>query len=433
MGTNNRQRRAAKRRKQAGQRARPSATTWRPQQSPSQEPSPPRSPGPSSDELEQTLHRLLDGVWRGGWRPVELVREIRRSSRGTDVVELLRTLIAVDHARRPVESFHPRWRQQIDAIDLPTTGSAPGWLTEVVRDRATAVSGVQDLMTLLAGLTRLPRLVPPPGGAPTDVDIGLGGSAGHPCVPGGHDAADTDQSGAVLERVRALLAKAESTQYTAEAEAFTAKAHELMTRHAIDATLVAGGALRAGWVTAVRIPVDEPYLDSKAQLLHSIARHSRCRSVSHSAYAMTTVLGASTDLAGVELLFTSLLLQGQQALLAEGASALPGARERSRGFRSSFLMAYALRIDERLEAVSTEVVADASRAAQASGVEVLPVLAARSAEVDAEVDRLFGGLTRARLRSRSDAAGWASGRRAADRANLGGSDLEGGSAGVLAS
>ncbi|CAN5483964.1 DUF2786 domain-containing protein [soil metagenome] len=339
------------------------------------------------------------------------------------MVELLRLLIAVDHARRPADSLHPRWRQQIDELHLESASSASGWLADMVRrDREAGLVAVPHLMSGLSSLTRLPRLIPPPGGAPTDVDIGLGGTA-----------IETDQSDPVLERVRALLAKAESTQFTAEAEAFTAKAHELMTRHAIDATLVAGGALRAGWVTAVRIPVDEPYLDSKAQLLHSVARHSRCRSVAHRSFAMTTVLGASTDLVAVELLFTSLLLQGQQALLAEGASVRPGARERSRGYRSSFLLAFALRIDERLEAVSAEVVADASRASRASGIEVLPVLAARSAEVDAEVDRLFGGLTRTRLRSRTDVAGWASGRRAADRANLGGSDLEGGSAGALAS
>ena len=38
----------------------------------------------------------------------------------------------------------------------------------------------------------------------------------------------------VLDKVRALLAKAESTTFDAEAEAFTAKAQELMARHRID-------------------------------------------------------------------------------------------------------------------------------------------------------------------------------------------------------
>ena len=37
----------------------------------------------------------------------------------------------------------------------------------------------------------------------------------------------------MLERVRALLAKAESTTFPEEADALTAKAQQLMTRHAL--------------------------------------------------------------------------------------------------------------------------------------------------------------------------------------------------------
>jgi hypothetical protein len=42
-----------------------------------------------------------------------------------------------------------------------------------------------------------------------------------------------------LERVRALLAKAESTEFDEKAEALTEKAQELMTRYSIDAALLA--------------------------------------------------------------------------------------------------------------------------------------------------------------------------------------------------
>ena len=38
----------------------------------------------------------------------------------------------------------------------------------------------------------------------------------------------------ILDKVRALLAKAESTQYAEEAAAYTAKAQELIATHAID-------------------------------------------------------------------------------------------------------------------------------------------------------------------------------------------------------
>ena len=42
----------------------------------------------------------------------------------------------------------------------------------------------------------------------------------------------------VLDRVRGLLTKAESTEFPAEAEALTAKAQELMARHSIEQAMV---------------------------------------------------------------------------------------------------------------------------------------------------------------------------------------------------
>ncbi|MEX2626990.1 MAG: DUF2786 domain-containing protein [Ilumatobacteraceae bacterium] len=373
-------------------------------------------------------HHVLDLVWKNGWQPAELDRVVRRSATSRATADLLRHLMAVDHVRRRPDTLHPRWHQQIRALDLHETDGLRGWLAVLVsHDADIGLETVSELVTTLARLSPLPRLIPPPGGGLADVDIQLGGDDG----VSGAGGVDHDQHDPVLERVRALLAKAESTSFPAEAEAFTAKAHELMTRHAIDSAVVEGRAVAAGWVTAVRIPVDEPYIDSKSLLLQIVAERNRCRAVFHARYAMSTVIGASRDLLAVELLFTSLLLQGQQALLAEGAGVQAGGRERSRGFRSSFLMAFAHRIDERLGAVSADVADDITTA---SGVDVLPVLADRQQVVDDEVDRLFGELGRSRRRSSVDAAGWASGRQAADRARLGEPDLPAtGSAGALAS
>ncbi|TVR24417.1 MAG: DUF2786 domain-containing protein [Ilumatobacter sp.] len=405
MGTNNRQRRAD------GGRHERSAAVWL--------------------ELEVTMHRLLDRVWATGWQPVELVRVVRRLAKRPATSELLRHLVAIDHARRRPDTLHPRWQQQIQSLELPQRAGRRGWLAEMLwhttgphieMNLRTLLSAVDELTTVLSHLDPLPRLIPPPGGGPDDVDIQLGG---HGAEDRDHDAHDP-----VLERVRALLAKAESTSFPAEAEAFTAKAHELMTRHAIDSAMVEGRAVAAGWVTAIRIPIDDPYRDSKSLLLHVVARHTRCRTVRHSDYAMSTVIGASRDLSVVELMFTSLLLQGQQAVLAEAAGARAGDHQRSRGFRSSFLTAYAYRIDERLAEVSAEV---ADHVSTSSGVDVLPVLADRQQLVDQEVDRLFGTLTSSRRRSAVDAAGWQSGRRAADRARLGEPDLRKGSTAAIAS
>jgi hypothetical protein len=48
----------------------------------------------------------------------------------------------------------------------------------------------------------------------------------------------------MLDRVRALLAKAESTEFPKEAEALSARAQELMARHRIDRALLAALAAR---------------------------------------------------------------------------------------------------------------------------------------------------------------------------------------------
>jgi hypothetical protein len=253
--------------------------------------------------------------------------------------------------------------------------------------------------------TPLAILIPPPGADTADgPTIDLSARGDDP----------------MLNRVRALLAKAESTNFEAEAEAFTAKAQQLMTRHAIDIAMVAASAHRSEQPDAIRIPIDEPYFDAKASLLAAVARSSRCRTVLHPGIAMATIIGFPGDLAATEMLFTSLLVQAQVALRSASASAPPGAPARSRGFRAAFLYAYANRVSERLDEINAYVVADAETR---TGNSILPVLAARSSVVDATVDELFGRLRRRPSRRMLDMSGWASGRSAADRARLNNGDL----------
>ena len=417
MGTNNRQRRAAKARERAKRRARPTPprgdrfgdddqpddfSARQQQRSGSNGHSGHGGTAWGSREIE--LHRLLDRIWAGGWQPAELVRHVRRATKGSVATELVRRLIAVDHIRRRPGTLHPRWIAQIESLGLPPMSADAGWFAAAVHgdDPGAARLAAVALHLTLSLLRPLPRLIPPPGGSARDVDIDLGNASG-------------DDHDPVLERVRALLAQAESTTYPAEAEAFTAKAHELMTRHAIDAALVTGAVVDHGWVTAIRLAIDEPYLDTKSLLLQIVATNSRCRTVFHSAYAMSTIVGASADVAAVELMFTSLLLQAQHSMFAEASGTQAGSRQRSAGYRASFLFAYANRIGERLAEINAEVAADV---AERTGVDVLPVLASRSDEIETEVQRLFGDLSSHRVRAGWDAAGWGSGRRAADQADL---------------
>ena len=138
--------------------------------------------------------------------------------------------------------------------------------------------------------------------------------------------ADPSVDDPVLVKVRALLAQAESTTFEAEAETFTAKAQELMARHAIDAAMLWATTSRDERPTTIRLPIDDPYADIKSLLLQYVASHSRCTAVWDGVNALSTVVGFASDVASTEMLFTSLLVQSQAALRAEGAKAGPGSR-----------------------------------------------------------------------------------------------------------
>ncbi|MBM0260406.1 DUF2786 domain-containing protein, partial [Micromonospora sp. 4G55] len=219
----------------------------------------------------------------------------------------------------------------------------------------------------------------------------------------------------MLDRVRALLAKAESTTFPAEAEALTGKAQELIARHSLDRALVEATAERPDLPGGMRLSTDAPYAGAKALLVQEVAAANRCESVWNDDLGFATVLGFAGDLEAVELLYTSLLVQATAAMLRGRTERKRGSSRRTKAYDESFLHAFALRIGERLRAATEE--AD-RQAAEATGPErLLPVLAARSDAVRERMETLFPGVTRARLTIR-DADGWHSGTSAADRASL---------------
>lgn len=126
------------------------------------------------------------------------------------------------------------------------------------------------------------------------------------------------------------------------------------------------------------------------------------------------------DVAATEALFTSLLVQSHAALRSEAAKAPPGSRTRSRSFRSSFLLSFVARIDERLREVTAHVEFVAS---SMQGAALLPALVDRENAVEDSVTELFGTLEGVAVRAGTDAAGWARGRIAADLAHLTAGDV----------
>ena len=216
-----------------------------------------------------------------------------------------------------------------------------------------------------------------------------------------------------LAQVRALLAKAESTEFEAEAEALTAKAQELVARYSLDRLLAQGsGPTTSGDDLAVRrIWIDPPYVGAKLTLVHQVSLANRCRAAAAASLGYSVVVGAPTDLAAVEMLVTSLLVQADVAMLHQGSRVGRAGRSRTRAFRQSFLTAFAVRIGERLEQVAKEAVA-----AEDTG-GLLPVLRDHESRVGDAFDAVIPHTT-GRSTSVTDGEGWAAGHAAADLAQL---------------
>ncbi len=338
---------------------------------------------PAADaELARRGGELLGRAWARGWQPADVVRLVRRDLEQHHV-RLVSGLVAAESAG--YAHLPPRWREQLAALD-----AAP-WRA----DRFSYATAVLELYRLLSRLPALEPVAPPPGAQSPATPV-----VGEPRM---------------LARIRALLAKAEATGYPEEAEALTAKAQELMARHSLDEAALAARAHGGGSAdgpAAVRIGVEPPYETAKAILLDAVAGANRCRAVWNEEFGFSTVVGYEADLEAVELLYTSLLVQGQAAMATAEAAQRAGGRKRTKTFRQSFLLAYAQRLGDRLAATSRRVAAEEPT--------LLPVLAARDVAVSARTDSMFPGATTTRVRGATDQAGWDHGRAAADRADTGG-------------
>lgn len=251
--------------------------------------------------------------------------------------------------------------------------------------------------------------------------------------------ADHDLDPKILDRVRALLAKAESTSFAEEAAAFTAKAQQLMAAHAIDRALL-DSRRGDGVVTSIRLVLAAPYARNKARLLSSVAGPNRCRVIigiglddvgaegldllrsAGENDEIATVFGHRSDLDIVELLFTSLLLQAVNVMVAHGSVVDEFGRNATRSFRHSFLIGFASVVGARLQDTQDS---EAVKADEAAGGGVLPVLADRSAEVDKAVDDAFPKVETLRT-TFSNGGGFTAGQRAGLRADVGTTRVGGG-------
>jgi hypothetical protein len=355
-----------------------------------------------SGGVTRALLAALAGAWERGWQPADVAHAVRRG--GTvRAARLVVALVAEDARRTDAAARAPEpWVDQLRDLGALTAGDpavVAAWHRAEGRPAGEAWREVLLLAATLRTLARIDHLLPPPSR----------------WGPGARrEAAAAPDDARVLRRIRALLAKAESTEFPEEAEALTAKAQELMTRHAVDTALLSDRPRERSDVATRRVHVDDPYVQAKVQLLGAVADANGVRLVWYRGLGIATLVGLAADLDAVELLFTSLLLQVGQALGAAERAA--GRRSASRAFRRAFLLGYAGRIGERLtrarERATREAAAD-------QGVDLLPVLRSRQVAVDDAFTELFPRVRSSRSRSSVDGSGFRAGRAAADSADVG--------------
>jgi hypothetical protein len=359
---------------------------------------------------------IVKSCWRTGWQPADLVRLTGRRLTARHA-RLVVDMIAAESRQYAPASLEPRWSAQLrevaatvwwedDRSYLHARGEREGL------DVLGMLTAAVEVLRVIGWLPELPPVGPPPGSQPS-------------ARPG---TARVEDEPRVLHKIRALLAKAESTEYTEEADALTEKAQQLMAHHSISAALLSAGAGGKDSPATRRIGIDNPYEAPKALLLDAVGAANRCRAVWSGHFGFSTLVGYEPDLDAVELLYTSLLVQATAAMNRAGSRQDRYGRSRTRSFRQSFLVAYATRIRQRLSAATEQATSDAvagvtpqemdsGARAGAGNPALLPVLAAREDAVSAATEQLFPGV-KGQVVGGNDQEGWAHGTAAADRATL---------------
>lgn len=354
----------------------------------------------------------LNWAYERGWQPADVLHVTARSGDLSDVPLGAAAVLFDAHRSRAEDRAPDGWLRQIRAVAdrhprlaalatrIPPGDRGPLFgaalqhaLPDVTRFQVTGLAFTWKY------LPRFTVLSPTPSQWPS---LRTGDGAG------------TAPDPRILDRIRGLLSKAESTDFPEEAEALTAKAQELVTRYAVSAALLADDGDSSG-IRGVRLHLDNPYAKEKVLLLTAIGSANRARTVWFAKIGIATVVGGEVELRQIEVLFGSLLVQATRAMAAAGTGGRIGGG--ATAFRRAFLAGYAGRIGERLREADARATVDAAADARMPMTTLAPILARRSAAVDEEFRRLFPATRSTRTRT-VDAEGWHAGREAAESACL---------------
>lgn len=226
-----------------------------------------------------------------------------------------------------------------------------------------------------------------------------------------------DLAGPLIDRVRKLLAKAERTEHPHEADAFATKAAELIAAHRITPAALAA-ARESGALGRREVALGRgAYVRARLRLLSEIARvHDADVVFQTGPDGMTAhVLGFHDDLDAVVVLFDSLHRQAATQMAA-GRGRTPAATQR---WRRAFLFGFGERVGELLRSARRDAETAAAPAHQGGAAAMAVALRARRERVTEFAARSFPRITAASRPAPASAQGWARGRDAAERADLG--------------
>ncbi|MEU0674500.1 DUF2786 domain-containing protein [Streptomyces sp. NPDC006172] len=220
-----------------------------------------------------------------------------------------------------------------------------------------------------------------------------------------------------LQRIRALLAKAEDPATTPEeAETYFAKAAELMAKYGIEQAMLADADPELDRPGDRVIVVDGTYVSDRVYLLGYIVDALNCHGITIDKGRGRTeihLFGYESDLDRVELLFTSLLLQMFNGM----RHGRPAYGEKLITYRKSWIAGFILTIYKRLKEIEARARQEAP--ASASGRSADLVVADRKTVVMARFNAAYPNAQSGGRKTSRRGTGFKAGEEAARRADLG--------------
>ncbi len=231
----------------------------------------------------------------------------------------------------------------------------------------------------------------------------------------------TAQENRALRRVRSMLDLAEDPRTPeGERENAMAQAMRLMADYGINEAMASARDQIREKIVSKRILLGNPYSYDKSSLLDYLSHELNCTLVNHfsgATYISATVMGYESDVARLEMLYTSLLLQALRQLKNVRPPWSYSTPAETRKYRQNWFHGFNVRVALRVrenEQAATRKFDDE----HAGGTGTALVLADRKTHVEAFKDQTFPDLADFRPRSR-DGEGATEGARAGNRADIG--------------